>query len=79
MSTFMIECLDCGTQAPYRPLSPACPKCGSLWREAKCILSMPRFPFSFSHPQIHTHSTNASPPAGALGTCPNGGAMAEPV
>jgi len=30
-----IECLDCGEQAVYEPLSLACPACGSPWREAR--------------------------------------------
>lgn len=34
-SHFVAECLDCGTQAPYFPAKPACPNCGSLWREAR--------------------------------------------
>ncbi len=29
------ECLDCGNRAPYSPLSPGCPECGSSWREAR--------------------------------------------
>lgn len=28
------KCLDCGFQAPYSPCTPACPNCGSEWREA---------------------------------------------
>jgi threonine synthase len=31
----MAECLDCGNYSPYSLLSPACPKCGSTWREAR--------------------------------------------
>ena len=31
---FLAECIDCGTKASYIPQSPACPNCGSLWREA---------------------------------------------
>ncbi len=30
-----IECLDCGEQATYEPISLACPACGSTWREAR--------------------------------------------
>jgi threonine synthase len=33
--TCMIECLDCGHQAPYLPTSTACPNCGSQWCEAR--------------------------------------------
>jgi threonine synthase len=33
-SHFITECLDCGTKSPFLAGSPACPKCGSLWREA---------------------------------------------
>jgi len=32
---FIIECLDCGHQAPYHAGLPACPNCQSLWREAR--------------------------------------------
>jgi threonine synthase len=31
---FTVDCIDCGHQAPYSLTSPACPNCGSLWREA---------------------------------------------
>jgi threonine synthase len=31
---FTVDCIDCGHQAPYLLTSPACPNCGSLWREA---------------------------------------------
>jgi threonine synthase len=31
----MIECLDCGKQELDSPLTPACPHCGSQWREAR--------------------------------------------
>ncbi len=31
----LIECLDCGKQELDTPLSPACPSCGSQWREAR--------------------------------------------
>lgn len=31
---FIAKCLDCGFQAPYSPCTPACPNCGSEWREA---------------------------------------------
>ena len=34
-SHFIVECLDCSHQAAYFPSSPACPKCGSLWRQAR--------------------------------------------
>ncbi len=34
-STLIAECLDCGYQAPYTPSTPACPNCGSEWREAR--------------------------------------------
>lgn len=34
-STRIAECLDCGHQAPYSPKAPACPQCGSEWREAR--------------------------------------------
>jgi threonine synthase len=33
-SHFITVCQDCGAQSPFLPGSPACPKCGSLWREA---------------------------------------------
>ena len=32
---FFVECLDCGTQSAYSAAAPACPACGSLWREAR--------------------------------------------
>ncbi|HJS27991.1 MAG TPA: pyridoxal-phosphate dependent enzyme, partial [Anaerolineales bacterium] len=32
---FFIECLDCGHHAPFSLARPACPRCGSLWREAR--------------------------------------------
>ena len=36
MSThFYAECIDCGYQMPYVLASPACPKCGSEWLEAR--------------------------------------------
>jgi threonine synthase len=36
MTTDIIaECLDCGCQAAYHIATPACPQCGSLWREAR--------------------------------------------
>jgi threonine synthase len=31
---FIAKCIDCGTKAAYLPQTPACPGCGSLWREA---------------------------------------------
>ncbi len=34
-SHFIAECLDCGNRSTYFPGSPACPSCGSLWREAR--------------------------------------------
>jgi len=34
-SHFIAECLDCGNRSAYFPGSPACPNCGSLWREAR--------------------------------------------
>jgi threonine synthase len=34
-SHFFAECLDCGNRTAFFPGSPACPNCGSLWREAK--------------------------------------------
>ena len=33
-SHFITVCQDCGYKSPFLPGSPACPKCGSLWREA---------------------------------------------
>ncbi len=33
-SHFAVRCLDCGNQATYDVRKPACPECGSLWREA---------------------------------------------
>lgn len=35
MAHFVVECIDCGHQAPYFPTSGACPKCDSTWREAR--------------------------------------------
>lgn len=32
---FVVDCIDCGHQAAYFTGSPACPNCGSLWREAR--------------------------------------------
>ncbi len=34
-SHFIAECLDCGNRSTYFPGSPACPDCGSVWREAR--------------------------------------------
>jgi threonine synthase len=34
-SPFIAECIDCGYRSNYSPISPACPRCGSLWREAR--------------------------------------------
>lgn len=34
-ANLIAECIDCGYKAPYFPNSPACPKCGSEWREAR--------------------------------------------
>jgi threonine synthase len=31
----VIECLDCGYQAPFSPASTLCPRCQSDWREAR--------------------------------------------
>jgi threonine synthase len=31
----IIECLDCGARASFSAAQPACPNCGSLWREAR--------------------------------------------
>jgi threonine synthase len=33
-SHFITVCQDCGYKSPFLPGSPACPKCGGLWREA---------------------------------------------
>lgn len=33
-SHFITECLDCGNKSPFMAGTPACPKCGSMWREA---------------------------------------------
>lgn len=34
-SHFIVECLDCGHQAPFFAGTPTCPRCGSYWREAR--------------------------------------------
>lgn len=34
-SHFIVECLDCGHQAPFFAGTSNCPRCGSAWREAK--------------------------------------------
>ncbi len=34
-SQFIVECLDCGHQAPYFAGTSDCPRCGSVWREAR--------------------------------------------
>ena len=34
---FIAECLDCGNRSSYSLSSPACPSCGSTWREARYI------------------------------------------
>lgn len=34
-SHFIVECIDCGTKAPFDPAVAECPSCGSLWREAR--------------------------------------------
>ncbi|MDR3577083.1 MAG: pyridoxal-phosphate dependent enzyme [Anaerolineaceae bacterium] len=34
-SHFIVECIDCGHKAPFYPGAPACPRCGSTWREAR--------------------------------------------
>lgn len=31
----LATCIDCGNQSEYHPQSPACPSCGSYWREAE--------------------------------------------
>ncbi len=31
----VVECIDCGHQAPYFPTSYNCPRCNSQWREAR--------------------------------------------
>lgn len=31
---FLARCLDCGGQAEFDQHNPACPQCGSYWREA---------------------------------------------
>ncbi len=31
---FTVRCRDCGYQAQFHPSQPACPSCGSVWREA---------------------------------------------
>jgi threonine synthase len=31
---FTVRCMDCNTEAPYLFNQPACPNCGSLWRDA---------------------------------------------
>jgi threonine synthase len=33
-SHFITDCLDCGQKSPFIAGKPACPKCGSFWREA---------------------------------------------
>ena len=35
LAKFLIECLDCGHQEIYMPLSNQCSFCGSQWREAR--------------------------------------------
>ncbi|MDF1498886.1 MAG: pyridoxal-phosphate dependent enzyme [Anaerolineales bacterium] len=35
MTTFWLECLDCGHKNTYLPLENACTSCGSQWREAR--------------------------------------------
>jgi threonine synthase len=41
---FFIECLDCGNKSEYSIHAPACPNCGSLWREARYdYLSLSRY------------------------------------
>ncbi len=34
-TNFVVECLDCGHQAPFFAGTPNCPRCGSFWREAR--------------------------------------------
>jgi threonine synthase len=31
----VVECLDCGHQTPYSPITHSCPRCDSQWREAR--------------------------------------------
>lgn len=33
--SFSIKCMDCGAGAPFDPSLPACPTCGSQWRQAE--------------------------------------------
>jgi threonine synthase len=35
LAKFLVECLDCGHQEIYMPLSTQCPNCKSQWREAR--------------------------------------------
>ncbi len=32
---FIVECMDCGHQTPFFAGTPACARCGSMWREAR--------------------------------------------
>jgi threonine synthase len=32
---FVVECIDCGTLAPFSPRTSLCPKCNSPWRQAR--------------------------------------------
>lgn len=34
-NSFIVECLDCGNRSSFSAAQPACPACGSLWREAR--------------------------------------------
>ncbi len=34
-----VECLDCGSRAPFSAAEPKCPSCGSLWREGRYDLT----------------------------------------
>ena len=52
---FIAECLDCGNRSLYSLSSPACPDCGSTWREArydqsnlanKLLAELPSRPFN---------------------------------
>ena len=39
MTTYWLECLDCGHKHTYLPLEQSCPSCGSQWREARYDLA----------------------------------------
>ncbi|GAP06283.1 MAG TPA: hypothetical protein DEQ80_08445 [Anaerolinea thermolimosa] len=38
-NSFIVECLDCGNRSSFSIAQPACPACGSLWREARYDLN----------------------------------------